>query len=289
MWLGMVLAISFLETPLKFRAPGVTVPIGLGIGRLVFRALNIVEAVFAVTLLAAIYLERPTTLIAIAVWIAPLALALQLGVIRPRLTARSNAILNGLDAPRSRAHHAYIGLEAVKVVVLMLTGVLLLAIAAGGQLSPMRPSSMPASSSALSEVKRSTSSPPSQRSRPTVTDLRSLARIRHVPPWSSQRCINKTASSPTYALSVILPASTVMSPIRPAAHKLTELSVVAPPDTAPWTRAPNTELEGFPPQPECLYTAEDHAFVEHRINNRPRKTHGWKSPTQVLDTLIKTA
>lgn len=35
-WLGMVLAISFLETPLKFRAPGVDVPTGLGIGRLVF-------------------------------------------------------------------------------------------------------------------------------------------------------------------------------------------------------------------------------------------------------------
>ena len=34
-WLGMVLAISFLETPLKFRAPGITVPLGLGIGRLV--------------------------------------------------------------------------------------------------------------------------------------------------------------------------------------------------------------------------------------------------------------
>ena len=39
-WLGMVLAISFLEAPLKFRAPGVTLQLGLGIGRLVFRALN---------------------------------------------------------------------------------------------------------------------------------------------------------------------------------------------------------------------------------------------------------
>ena len=47
-WLGIVLAICFVETPLKFRAPGVTVPIGLGIGRLVFRALNIAEAVPAV-------------------------------------------------------------------------------------------------------------------------------------------------------------------------------------------------------------------------------------------------
>ena len=45
-WLGMVLAISFLEAPLKFRAPNVTLQIGLGIGRLVFRALNTVELVF---------------------------------------------------------------------------------------------------------------------------------------------------------------------------------------------------------------------------------------------------
>lgn len=28
-WLGMVLAISFQEVPLKFRAPGVTLPLGL--------------------------------------------------------------------------------------------------------------------------------------------------------------------------------------------------------------------------------------------------------------------
>jgi hypothetical protein len=52
-WLGMVLAISFLEAPLKFRAPGVTVVIGLGIGRLVFRALNGAEAVLAAVVLAA--------------------------------------------------------------------------------------------------------------------------------------------------------------------------------------------------------------------------------------------
>ncbi|MFW6600376.1 hypothetical protein ACQBAU_12945 [Propionibacteriaceae bacterium Y2011] len=48
LWLGMVLAISFIEAPLRFRAPGVTVPIGLGIGRIVFRALNVAELLFAV-------------------------------------------------------------------------------------------------------------------------------------------------------------------------------------------------------------------------------------------------
>jgi uncharacterized PurR-regulated membrane protein YhhQ (DUF165 family) len=40
-WFGMVIAISFVETPLKFRAPGITVPLGLRIGRLVFKVLNI--------------------------------------------------------------------------------------------------------------------------------------------------------------------------------------------------------------------------------------------------------
>ena len=38
-WFGLVLGISFLEAPLKFRAPGVTTQLGLGIGRVVFAAL----------------------------------------------------------------------------------------------------------------------------------------------------------------------------------------------------------------------------------------------------------
>jgi len=58
-WLGMVLAISFLETPLKFRAPGITVPLGLGIGRLVFRALNTVEVVLAAALITSLLTHHP--------------------------------------------------------------------------------------------------------------------------------------------------------------------------------------------------------------------------------------
>ena len=61
LWLGMVLAISFLEAPLKFRAPGVTLPIGLGIGRLVFRALNTVEVVFALVILLALIAGSPSS------------------------------------------------------------------------------------------------------------------------------------------------------------------------------------------------------------------------------------
>jgi hypothetical protein len=125
-WLGMVLAISFLEAPLKFRAPNVTLQIGLGIGRLVFRALNTVELGFALVLLALAVAGPMPTRIAVAFCVAFGALAVQLIAVRPRLTRRSDAVLAGSDAPRSRGHYAYVGLEVVKATALIVAGILLL-------------------------------------------------------------------------------------------------------------------------------------------------------------------
>ena len=114
-WLGMVLAISFLEAPLKFRAPGVTLALGLGIGRVVFAAFNRVEVVHAVAVvLAAALGPRPAGLVATAA-VAVAALVAQLALVRPFLVRRSNQVLRG---PRSHAHHAYVGLEAGKVLAL---------------------------------------------------------------------------------------------------------------------------------------------------------------------------
>ncbi|MGB9227527.1 hypothetical protein [Mycobacterium sp.] len=125
-WLGMVLAISFLETPLKFRAPGVTLQIGLGIGRLVFRALNTVEVAFALVILAILAAAATSSRTVVAFAVAFAALAVQLIAVRPRLTRRSDQVLAGLVAPRSRGHYAYVALEGVKVVALVVAGILLL-------------------------------------------------------------------------------------------------------------------------------------------------------------------
>ena len=125
-WLGMVLAISFLEAPLKFRAPDVTLRIGLGIGRLVFRALNAVEAFLALALLGAITLGNTPNRIVISAAVAIALLAIQILAVRPRLTRRSDLVLAGEQVPHSRAHHAYIALETAKVAALIVLGVLLL-------------------------------------------------------------------------------------------------------------------------------------------------------------------
>lgn len=126
-WLGMVFAISFLEAPLKFRAPDVTLRVGLGIGRLVFRALNIAEAVLAVIIVVSLAVHQPRASALALLAVAIAALAVQLVFIRRSLARRSDAVLAGQDAPRSHAHHAYIVLETVKVIALLAGGILLLA------------------------------------------------------------------------------------------------------------------------------------------------------------------
>ena len=100
-WLGMVLAISFLEAPLKFRARGVTLEIGLGIGRLVFRALNSVEAVLGAVVLSTVASSTAPGRTVVATATAVVLLAVQLVVVRPRLTRRSDRILAG-DPARVR-------------------------------------------------------------------------------------------------------------------------------------------------------------------------------------------
>lgn len=130
-WLGMVLAISFIEAPLKFQAPGVTLQIGLGIGRRVFRALNSVEAVFAVVIIVVFTLHRPSAAVITAFAVAIVALAVQLAAVRPKLIQRSNAVLAvtpGEEAEgRSQAHYVYVAFELAKVVALLTGGILLFA------------------------------------------------------------------------------------------------------------------------------------------------------------------
>ncbi|BDB43257.1 MULTISPECIES: hypothetical protein [Mycobacterium] len=127
-WLGMVLAISFVEAPLKFRAPNVTLQIGLGIGRLVFRALNTIEVGFALVLLAYLVAGPTPGRILVAYATAGVALAIQLVAVRPRLTRRSDQVLAGAAGPRSRAHYVYVAFELVKVVALLVAGILLLSL-----------------------------------------------------------------------------------------------------------------------------------------------------------------
>ena len=126
-WLGMVLAISFLEAPLKFRAEGLELRVGLAIGRIVFRALNIAEIAWAVVIAVCLLLTGASGVALVLAAVTAVVLGVQLLWVRPRLNRRSARVLAGYDAPRSRPHHAYIGLEVLKLATLIALGAALLA------------------------------------------------------------------------------------------------------------------------------------------------------------------
>jgi hypothetical protein len=122
-WLGMVVAISFLEAPLKFRAPGVSVRIGLGIGRLVFATLNRVEIVLLLAVAGALLAGPRPVPVLVAASVTAALLAVELAVVRPVLTRRSNRVLAGEELPRSRAHLYYVALELSKAIALVALGI----------------------------------------------------------------------------------------------------------------------------------------------------------------------
>jgi hypothetical protein len=103
-WFGMVIAISFLETPLKFRAPRITVPLGLGIGRLVFKALNIAESALAVLVLAALATGHVDGRGWVPAVIATACLIVQMTVLRPALDRRAAVVIAGGEVVSSRLH-----------------------------------------------------------------------------------------------------------------------------------------------------------------------------------------
>jgi hypothetical protein len=117
LWCGLLLGISFIETPLKFRAPGITMALGLGIGRIVFRALNRVELVFGLALVIVVARQADDwPLLAVAALI--LVLLVQVLWLRPGLDRRALQVIAGDDVPASSLHLVYIALECVKLVAL---------------------------------------------------------------------------------------------------------------------------------------------------------------------------
>ena len=129
-WIGAVAAISFLEAPLKFTAPGVTLAVGLGIGRRVFQALNLAEVGLGVIAAVCVLFSHPSPWVTGCMVVAVLALLVQIAAVRPFLTKRSNAVIaaaaqgdDSQDGPRSQAHLWYVGLEIVKLVALLGLGV----------------------------------------------------------------------------------------------------------------------------------------------------------------------
>ncbi len=124
-WIGFVCSISFMEAWLKFRAPNVSLQVGLSIGKLVFAALNKVEWVLGViiTIIVCLNNQRPSGEKLIFLLIPIIILILQTLWLLPFLNERAEKIIQGMDVPSSSLHFYYIFLEFIKVLSLFALGI----------------------------------------------------------------------------------------------------------------------------------------------------------------------
>lgn len=127
-WIGFVCAISFMEAWLKFQAPGITVPLGLGIGRLVFGALNIMEWVFALVILIDFFRIKPYSPLKnqLPLYISIVIVALQSIWLLPALDHRAGLLIAGANLGQSTLHFYYVGFEMIKLACLFIFGIKLL-------------------------------------------------------------------------------------------------------------------------------------------------------------------
>ena len=134
-WCGMIAAISFIEAPLKFRAPGVTLPLGLGIGKLVFHALNRAECIFFIVWIITSFISRTayydgkTNIAAFRDnMIPPLLVGAILSAdtfwLLPRLDFRATRIREGKQPTGQSLHLYYAAGEIVKFILLAATGLI---------------------------------------------------------------------------------------------------------------------------------------------------------------------
>lgn len=119
LWLGVLIGVSFIATPVKFKAPSLTRPVALEVGRLTFRLFSRVEWVFAILVLGTVAAaERSAWPLTLAVLAAALV-ALQSIWLLPALNRRVDRVIASGTSASSRSHLGYSAAEGLKFLALL--------------------------------------------------------------------------------------------------------------------------------------------------------------------------
>ena len=125
-WFGMIGAISFMEAPLKFQAPGITLPLGLSVGRLIFFVLNKIEIVLAAIFLISLIGRQTLGRVPVVIFgVIALILFAETVWLLPVLDVRAEKVIAGTAEPFSNLHLVYIAFDAIKFILLFVLGTLM--------------------------------------------------------------------------------------------------------------------------------------------------------------------
>ncbi|MET4692464.1 hypothetical protein [Endozoicomonas lisbonensis] len=118
-WSGMILGISFLEAPVKFHAPSLTLATGVDVGRHVFGVFEKVQWVFLVILAGILFGLPLTKAILCAAALIALCQLVQTLWLLPILNSRAEQIISGQPVLPSNSHTGFAITELLKLFALL--------------------------------------------------------------------------------------------------------------------------------------------------------------------------
>src|SRR5690606_18050648 len=98
-WLGMLLGVSFLATPVKFQAPSLELEVALDVGRVTFDIFSRIEWALAALLVIATFFPRAPLAEMVFTAVAVLVVSIQAFWLLPVLDMRVEAVISGEPLP----------------------------------------------------------------------------------------------------------------------------------------------------------------------------------------------
>ena len=123
-WVGAVFSISFVEAPLKFQAPNITTALALGIGKIVFQALNIIEWVISALIIISLIVLQSDKKVWLLYLLPVSILMVQSIYSLPVLMERADLVIANEPLPESYYHIVHGVFEVVKFLLIAYAGII---------------------------------------------------------------------------------------------------------------------------------------------------------------------
>ena len=123
-WVGAVFSISFVEAPLKFQAPNITTALALGIGKIVFQALNIIEWVISALIIISLIVLQSDKKVWLLYLLPVSILMVQSIYSLPVLMERADLVIANEPLPEGYYHIVHGVFEVVKFLLIAYAGII---------------------------------------------------------------------------------------------------------------------------------------------------------------------
>ena len=117
-WLGMLVGVSFLATPVKFQATSLELPVALEVGKVTFAAFSVVEWGLSLGLVITTFFPKASRITVVLSATVVMIVTLQALWLLPALDTRVAAVIAGMPLTPSFHHTIYATFEVAKALAL---------------------------------------------------------------------------------------------------------------------------------------------------------------------------